>query len=46
MALKGWTVLDAQGQKTEVRLTGFAAKANLPANLFVLRDPRPRAARL
>ena len=43
MTMTGWTVLDAQGQKTEVRLKGFVAKAGLPAGLFVLRDPAPRA---
>ncbi len=39
LALKGWTVLDAQGQKTEIALKGFSSKAALPASLFVLRDP-------
>ena len=43
LALTGWTVLDAQGQKTEIRLKGFTSKGNLPARLFILHDPRPRA---
>jgi outer membrane lipoprotein-sorting protein len=44
LALKGWTVLDAQGQKTEVSLKGFSARGSLPASLFVLHDPTAHAA--
>ena len=39
MALKGWTVMDAQNQKTAVVLKNLTPKAGLPADLFVLRDP-------
>ena len=45
LGLRGWTVIDAQGQKTDVQLNGLTAKASLPANLFVLHDPRPAADR-
>jgi outer membrane lipoprotein-sorting protein len=45
MALKGWTVVDAQGQKTEVKLGPLTEKSTLDANLFVLRDPRARSER-
>ncbi len=40
VALTGWTVIDAQGQKTQVRLSGLK---NMPlaADLFVLKDPHP-----
>jgi len=44
IALSGWTVTDAQGRKTEVRLSGLHEKPSLPADLFVLRDPHPHAA--
>ena len=40
LALKGWTVLDAQDQKTEVRLGALTQKSSLDPNLFVLKDPR------
>jgi outer membrane lipoprotein-sorting protein len=45
LALRGWTVIDAQGQKTEVRLSAFASRSGLDPKLFVLRDPRPESAR-
>jgi len=45
MGLRGWTIVDAQGQKTEVKLGGLRESAALNANLFVLRDPRPHADR-
>jgi outer membrane lipoprotein-sorting protein len=40
LALTGWTVIDAQGQKTEVKLSAFKEKTALPAGLFVLHDPQ------
>ncbi len=41
MALTGWTVLDAQGGKTTVVLTGLRSGVPLASDLFVLRDPNP-----
>ncbi len=41
MNLIGWTVSDAQGQSTRVRLTNFAPAPGLAPSLFVLKDPRP-----
>ncbi len=41
MSLLGWTVTDAQGSATRVRLTSLAAASIDPA-LFVMRDPRPQ----
>lgn len=41
MALTGWTVLDAQGLRTTVRLSGLKTGVALDSGLFVLRDPRP-----
>ncbi len=43
LALAGWTVTDAQGRSTRVLLEGLRAVSGLPANLFVLDDPRPRS---
>ena len=40
IALKGWTVVDGQGQRTEVTLSGLDPVADLDPKLFVLRDPR------
>lgn len=45
MVLRGWTVIDAQGQKTEVTLGALTIKAALDPKLFVLRDPRSASAR-
>jgi outer membrane lipoprotein-sorting protein len=45
LALNGWTVIDAQGQKTEVRLGTLTQTATLDPNLFVLRDPKPHSGR-
>lgn len=42
LALAGWTVTDAQGQSTRVRLTNLARTSGLASSLFVLKDPRPR----
>lgn len=40
LRLMGWTVTDAQGGTTRVRLNGLAP-ASLDPALFVLKDPRP-----
>lgn len=45
MALSGWTVTDAQGMRTTVRLSGLKAGVALDGGLFVLRDPHPHAFR-
>jgi outer membrane lipoprotein-sorting protein len=39
LALSGWSIIDAQNQKTEVRLSRLERRASLPAALFVLKDP-------
>ncbi len=41
LALSGWTVADAQGMKTTVKLSGLKTGVGLDPALFVLRDPRP-----
>lgn len=43
MALVGWTVSDAQGQATRIRLTGLERASGLAPTLFVLNDPRPKS---
>ena len=43
LRLTGWTVTDAQGRLTRVQLEGLAAAPGLDADLFELKDPRPRA---
>lgn len=43
LALTGWTVTDAQGRSTRVELKDFRKVSGLPASLFVIADPRPRA---
>ena len=40
-ALTGWTITDAAGGATRVKLTEFAADAPREAGFFVLQDPRP-----
>jgi outer membrane lipoprotein-sorting protein len=40
MALRGWTILDAQGARTTVKIAGLAPTSGLDPALFVLRDPR------
>ncbi len=45
MALKGWTVVDAQGQETRVRLGALVPASSLAPALFVLRNPRAPAGR-
>lgn len=42
LQLVGWTVTDAQGQSTRVRLLGLQRVAGLAPSLFVLKDPRPK----
>lgn len=42
LALVGWTVTDAQGASTRIRLTELTQTSGLAASLFVLRDPRPK----
>ncbi|MDZ4319316.1 MAG: outer-membrane lipoprotein carrier protein LolA [Phenylobacterium sp.] len=42
MSLVGWTVTDAQGQSTRIRLTGLTRASGLASSLFVLKDPRPK----
>lgn len=41
MRLVSWTVTDAQGGATRVRLTSLAS-ARIASSTFVLKDPRPR----
>ena len=43
LALIGWTVTDAQGQATRIRLTGLQPASGLSPALFVLKDPRPKS---
>jgi outer membrane lipoprotein-sorting protein len=42
VALKGWTVTDAQGATTNVRIEGLAPAGGLDPKLFILNDPRPQ----
>ena len=42
MVLRGWTLVDGQGQATKVKITDLKAQAVDPA-LFVLNDPRTPA---
>ena len=42
LRLAGWTVTDAQGRTTRVRLTALSAASGLGSELFVLKDPRPK----
>ena len=43
LALLGWSVTDAQGRITRVRLQGLASAPGLDPGLFVLDDPRPKS---
>lgn len=43
--LQEWTVIDPQGQRTRVQLTGMDRVATLDPKLFVLRDPTQRPGR-
>jgi outer membrane lipoprotein-sorting protein len=42
MTLVGWTVTDAQGRTTQVRIEGLQPATGLDPSLFVLKDPRPK----
>jgi outer membrane lipoprotein-sorting protein len=42
VALIGWTVTDAQGSSTRIRLTSLEKTSGLASSLFVLKDPRPK----
>ncbi|HEX5379260.1 MAG TPA: outer-membrane lipoprotein carrier protein LolA [Phenylobacterium sp.] len=42
LVLTGWTVSDAQGQSTRIRLDGLQRTSGLASSLFVLNDPRPK----
>lgn len=42
LTLSGWTVTDAQGRATRVRLQDLKRASDLESSLFVLKDPRPR----
>ena len=42
LALIGWTVTDAQGGSTRIRLTSLTKTTGLAPSLFVLKDPRPK----
>jgi outer membrane lipoprotein-sorting protein len=44
MSLIAWTVTDAQGHTTSLRIDGLQAASGLDPALFVLRDPRPKPA--
>ena len=40
ITLAGWTVVDGQGVRTQVRLSGMTAASGFDPALFVLTDPR------
>jgi outer membrane lipoprotein-sorting protein len=42
LRLAGWTVVDAQGQATRIRLSGLEKTSGLASSLFILKDPRPK----
>jgi outer membrane lipoprotein-sorting protein len=42
ISLLGWTISDAQGQATRVRIVGLERTSGLASSLFVLKDPRPK----
>ena len=42
MTLAGWSVTDAQGRTTQVRISGLERASGLNPGLFVIRDPRPK----
>jgi outer membrane lipoprotein-sorting protein len=39
--LKQWSLIDAQGQTTSIKITSLEPAVGLDPGLFVLRDPRP-----
>jgi len=44
MSLVGWSVTDAQGRTTQVRIQGLQRAAGLDPALFVLKNPHPKTA--
>lgn len=44
MRLRDWSLTDGQGQVTQVRINGLQPASGLDPALFVLRDPRAKAA--
>jgi len=42
LRLIGWTVTDAQGQSTRIRISDLQKTSGLAPSLFVLKDPRPK----
>ena len=42
--LRNWSLTDGQGQTTQVRINGLQPASGLDPALFVLRDPRAKAA--
>ena len=42
MSLAGWSVIDAQGHTTQIRITDLQRASGLDPALFVLKDPRPK----
>lgn len=42
VGLLGWTITDARGASTRIRLIDFRPASGLDGSLFVLRDPRPQ----
>ena len=42
MSLAGWSVVDAQGHTTQIRIIGLQRTSGLDPQLFVLKDPRPK----
>lgn len=44
LALVGWTVVDAQGRSTRVKLNGLERASGLAPDLFVLKNPYRRRA--
>jgi outer membrane lipoprotein-sorting protein len=42
LRLEGWSVVDAQGRTTRVRLIDLAPVGPFDPTLFVLKDPRPK----
>jgi len=45
IALRGWSVIDAQGRETRVTLGGLTPVGDLDPNLFVIQDDRARSGR-
>ncbi len=45
IALRGWSVIDAQGRETKVTLGALTPAADLDPNLFTIQDDRARSGR-